>query len=129
MTQGGLILATFFIVDDEPFLHELYRDILELKGHKVVGEAYNGKECIEKLLKENPNPVKEPEFIIMDHRMPILNGLDTMKILLEKKPEMKIIFVSADVTVKDEAMAAGSAGFIKKPFNINTFFKYIGSLM
>jgi FixJ family two-component response regulator len=65
----------------------------------------------------------------MDHRMPIQNGLETMNILLEKRPELKVIFISADETARNDAMSAGSVGFIKKPFNMNSFFSSLENLL
>jgi two-component system chemotaxis response regulator CheY len=112
-------------VDDEPILHELYRDMLKIKGHEIAGVAFNGMECLISL----SNSGKDPDFILMDHRMPIKNGLDTMKELLRTKPYLKIIFVSADLKVKKEALNVGAVLFLKKPFNLQTFLKSINTLM
>ena len=112
-------IATFFIVDDEPMLHRVYRDILDAKGHIVCGEAFNGNECITKILESE----HDPDFVLLDHRMPEKSGLETMKELLEVKPSLKIIFISADVTLKGEALSAGASIFLKKPFNLKTFFE------
>lgn len=114
---------TFFIVDDEPGLHMLYRHILEIKGYKVIGDAYNGNECIKKLILSEKNQTEEPDFIIMDYRMPVKNGIDTTIELLKVKPGLKIIFVSADHSIREEALKAGAVSFIKKPFNMNDFFR------
>ena len=121
-------MANFFIVDDEPMLHELYRDILQMKGHKVIGQAYNGKECLELMFAEKNNPGLEPDYIIMDHRMPLKNGLDTTRELLENKPSLKIVFVSADISVRDDALEIGAVGFVKKPFNIQSFYQALEKL-
>jgi two-component system chemotaxis response regulator CheY len=119
-------MVTVFIVEDEIILLEIYRNILELKGHEVIGQAHDGLECLRKLIGDNkgtkPELANMPDFILMDHRMPIKNGLDTMKELLAKKPELKIIFVSADVSVKFEALKSGAIDFIIKPFNMQTLF-------
>jgi two-component system chemotaxis response regulator CheY len=109
-------------------LHELYQDMLRLKGHFVVGRAYNGKECLEILLSDQDNPGIDPDFILMDHRMPLKNGLDTTRVLLKKRPGLKIIFISADRSIHDEALAAGAVGFVTKPFNIQTFLNVIEDL-
>jgi two-component system chemotaxis response regulator CheY len=121
-------MANFFVVDNEPMLHELYQYILQIKGHEVTGKAYNGNECLERIFSENDNPGVDPDYVIMDHRMPLKNGLDTTKELLDKKPDLKIVFVSADITVRDDALAAGAVSFIKKPFNIQSFFESIEQL-
>ncbi|UCH90307.1 MAG: response regulator [Thermoplasmata archaeon] len=118
-------IATFFIADDEPILHELYRDILKIKGHDVCGVAFNGHECYEHLT----NSTTDPDFIILDHRMPMLNGLDVMKRLLDVKPNLKIIFVSADISARRKALKAGALIFVKKPFNLNTFFNSLDRLI
>jgi two-component system chemotaxis response regulator CheY len=112
-------------VDDEPILHELYRDILELKGHKVMGEAFDGDECFNMITDSE----RTPDFIIMDHRMPVRNGLEATKMLLKMNPNLKIIFISADLSIKDEALKSGAVSFIKKPFNITTLFESVEELL
>ena len=92
-----------------------------MNGHEVSGEAYDGKECIEKL-----NGTDEfPDLILMDHRMPIKGGLETLKDLLEMNPELKIIFISADLSVKQNALSEGAVSFLKKPFNLQLFLDTI----
>jgi len=66
-----------------------------------------------------------PDFIIMDHQMPVKNGIDTMKELLKINPNLKIIFVSGDKTIKNEALSLGAISFIQKPFNMQTFLQSI----
>lgn len=106
-------------------LHNLYRQLLELNGHKVVGVAYNGKECIDKFACDG----QEPDFLLMDHKMPVKNGLETTKELLKNKPGLKIIFISGDTALKDEALGAGAVTFIEKPFDIHTLYKAIEKLL
>ena len=60
--------------------------------------------------------------------MPIKNGIETTKELIKYNPKQKIIFVSADDSVKKEALKVGVVGFIKKPFEINTLFEIIEEL-
>lgn len=98
---------------------------MEIKGHVVIGKACNGIECIEKI----SNVSHEPDFIIMDHQMPGKNGLETMKELLKNRPNLKIIFVSGDKEIKDQALNMGAVSFIQKPFNMQTFFHSISHLM
>jgi two-component system chemotaxis response regulator CheY len=122
--KGGIIIPTFFIVDDNRVIHEAYSELLELKGHKVIGNALNGIECLEKI----NNSEKKPDFILMDYRMPEKEGIEVMKELLEIQPELKVIFVSADESVEKNALSAGAIMFIKKPFNLQTFYKHIEQL-
>jgi two-component system chemotaxis response regulator CheY len=125
-------MATFFIVEDEPVLLEIYTNILELKGHEVVGRASDGFECINKLselIGDKPSESTTPDFILMDHRMPVKNGLETMKELLTTNPDLKIIFISADITIRNEALSNGAVDFISKPFNMSTLFESIDYLI
>ncbi len=105
-------MARIFIVDDEPMLHELYDAILVGGGHEIVANAYNGDEAVE-IFKGMNDP---PEIIIMDHRMPNKDGVETTKEILKINPNTKIIFASADVAVKAAALASGACSFLSKPF-------------
>ena len=105
-------MATIFIVDDEPMLHELYDAILEGGGHEIVANAYNGDEAVE-IFKGMNDP---PEIIIMDHRMPNKDGVETTKEILKINPNIKIIFASADAAVKADALNSGACSFLPKPF-------------
>jgi len=61
----------------------------------------------------------------MDHRIPIKNGIDTTKKILEMDKNSKIIFTSADNSIKDEALSLGAVAFIKKPFHWETLIRII----
>jgi CheY-like chemotaxis protein len=91
---------------------------LETMGHTVLGQAYDGAECIEKIqsLREKQGII--PEYIIMDNTMPIKNGVDTTRELMKIEPNLKIIFVSGDSSIKDEAISAGAGAFFSKPIDI-----------
>jgi CheY-like chemotaxis protein len=54
----------------------------------------------------------------MDHRMPGKNGIDTTIELLKFNFHLKIIFTSADNSIKDEALSIGASAFIEKPFSV-----------
>jgi two-component system chemotaxis response regulator CheY len=108
-------MTSVLIVDDELFIVELYRDILQLRGYKVVGTAFDGEEA----LKKYGSIAEKPDIIIMDHRMPIMNGVDATKEILRINPKQKVIFVSADVLVEKEAREAGAIEFLPKPFRMD----------
>ena len=54
----------------------------------------------------------------MDHRMPIMNGIDAMIEILHIDESVKIIFVSADTSIKEKTMNMGAKSFLTKPFSI-----------
>ena len=110
-----------FIVEDEPDLLDLYIEILELEGNEIVCTARNGAEAITSF----QNLQERPDVIIMDHRMPIKNGLEAAKEILDLDPDVKVIFASADQNVMDEALEIGALRFLKKPFDIDALINSI----
>ena len=76
--------------------------MLEIKGHKIIDNAYDGEECIK--IFNHLTPRTYPDIIIMDHRMPKKDGLETTKELIITHPELKIIFLSADKIIKKKRM-------------------------
>ncbi len=107
-------MIKIFIVDDDKSLQRLYSLILKESGFEIIEIAINGKDAIEKYKKLNI----KPDLILMDHRMPIKNGLDTMVEILEMNKKEKIIFASADMTVRQKALSLGASGFLDKPFKM-----------
>jgi CheY-like chemotaxis protein len=109
--------------------------MLALKGYKVIGSAFDGCECIDKLNSGNSsNGSKkknsiDPDFILMDNNMPKKTGLEATKELLKAHPELKIILISGDPSIQNEALLAGAVSFIQKPFEINTLFNTIEQLL
>ena len=99
------------MVDDEDFIRDLYRDVFESAGLTVF-VAGSGEEAIN-VIKTMKSP---PDVIIMDHRMPGKNGIETTKEILRINPGVPIIFSSADGSVRQEALEAGACSFWTKPF-------------
>jgi len=110
-----------FIVDDDRAILRLYKMILGQKGFKNVVFAHNGREAIDEYRKFR----KKPQIIIMDHRMPILNGIDAMNHILKMNKGPKIIFASADSSVREQAISQGAYDFLNKPFDIQELLKTI----
>ena len=107
-------MVTIFIIDDEAILHRLYKDVFAIKGHQVVADAYDGEEAVQKYTSLET----KPEVIILDHRMPNKDGIESMKEILEVEPNAKIVFISADANVREEALENGAVSFGLKPVTI-----------
>jgi two-component system chemotaxis response regulator CheY len=108
-------MTSVLIVDDELFIVELYRDILQLRGYKVMGTAFDGEEAI----RRYSDSFEKPDVVIMDHRMPVMNGVEATREIMRLNPNQKVIFVSADVLVEKEAREAGATEFLPKPFRMD----------
>jgi two-component system chemotaxis response regulator CheY len=67
----------------------------------------------------------KPDIILMDHRMPIKNGLDASREILELDGHSIIILASADKSVRNEALSMGILSFKDKPFTLQRLFDNI----
>jgi len=83
-----------------------------MSGFEVLGIANNGDEAIEMFKSFQ----ERPDIIILDYRMPIKNGIDALTAILEIDESSKIIFASADRTIKEKVYLQGAKGFLDKPF-------------
>ncbi len=118
-------MTSVLIVEDDISLQHLYEMMLKVFGFEILGKANNGKEAIDFFISLK----QKPDVILMDHRMPIKNGIDTTKEILEKSSQTKIIFISADKSVKNEALSIGAVQFIEKPFSINKLHEEIHKIV
>ena len=84
-------------------------------GFEIAGIASNGLEAIT-MFKSFSN---KPKVILMDQRMPEMSGIEATKKILQVDNRVKIIFLSADNSVKEEAISLGAFLFIDKIFTIN----------
>lgn len=103
------------LVDD----HEIFRNGLimvlsKLKNIEVVGEASNGLEFL-KILEEH----KDTEIVLIDIKMPIMNGIEATKEALSKYPNLKVIALTmfGDDEYIDNMLEAGAKGFLLKNVN------------
>jgi two-component system chemotaxis response regulator CheY len=103
------------IVEDDLSLQRLYEMMLKAFRFEVISIASNGKEAIE-IYKSLPN---KPDVILMDHRMPVKNGIDATLEILKIQSNSKVIFTSADNSIKKKALEIGATSFIAKPFNVH----------
>ncbi|MFX1452198.1 MAG: response regulator [Promethearchaeota archaeon] len=118
-------MASIFLVEDELSVLDLYSKVLEAYGFKVMGMAKNGEEAVE--MYKNFNP--KPDIIIMDHRMPIKSGIEATKDILQIDRFAKIVFASADDSVKEYAKSIGALCFKNKPFSNEKLIKNINKAL
>jgi len=113
------------IVEDEDCIRSLFREICEIGGHEVVHEAKNGKEAMEKLRSMKP----PPDAVIVDHRMPLKDGLTVTQELKALNAGIDVIFASADAKIRAQAMQAGANSFITKPFRVNQLLRALKRIL
>ena len=102
---------TVLLADDHTIVREGIRRILELEDDfEVVGEAENGRQAVDLVKK------LRPAVVVMDIAMPLLNGLEATREILEVFPSTRILILTAhndDEYVKN-ATESGAVGFLLK---------------
>lgn len=98
------------VVDDEqPARERLSRLIGELEGYEVIGEAANGREAIELYT------TLKPEIVLLDIRMPVMDGLEAAQHLTTDETPPAIIFTTAYSDHALEAFNTHAVGYLLKP--------------
>ena len=98
------------VAEDDDNNYPLIENIF-LRMNLRVLRAVNGKEVVELALRENI------DLVFMDIKMPVMDGYTATRIILESKPEMKIIAQTAYFGDRDHALKNGCIDFIAKPFS------------
>jgi len=98
------------IVDDDAGLRLVARLFAEEEGWQVVGEAETGQEGV-RLIRR-----LAPDAVIMDYRMPVLDGVGATRRITRSHPDVRIIAWSSDEdpSVRDAFLAAGAYGVAAK---------------
>lgn len=101
------------VVDDSAFMRKMITDLLEEDNRiQVVATARNGQDALEKINQ------LDPDVVTLDIEMPIMNGLEALKLIMKTKPK-PVIMVSSTSTAGAEntvlAMSYGAIEFIAKP--------------
>lgn len=98
------------IVDDEKLARTRLRELISKIGdHTVVGEAQNGSDAIEQTISLNPN------VILMDIRMPVMDGLEAAMHLTSMESPPSVIFTTAYDQHALEAFEANAIDYLLKP--------------
>lgn len=114
------------LVDDEIMIREGFKKLFDWEAHEcvVVGEAADGMEAITKIDEE------QPDIVIMDINIPIINGLKVIQLSRVKYPSMAFVIVSGydDFSYCREALRLQITDYILKPVNYEEFGSCIDRL-
>jgi DNA-binding NtrC family response regulator len=111
------------VVDDDRRMVKTISDILTVKGHEAL-QAYNGAEAVEKVKSDNP------DCVLMDIRMPGMDGIEVMKIIKTISPDLPVVLMSAYATEAqaEEARRSGAYAVINKPLDVQSVLSFFSLL-
>lgn len=105
-------MAKILIVDDSRTSRKMLRNILESNGHEIIDEAVNGQEGVQKF------QALKPDVVTLDITMPVVDGVEALKMIKALDPESKVVMVTAagQKNKMIECVKAGANEFLTKPF-------------
>lgn len=121
-------MANVLIVDDSKFMRLTLKNFLEKNSagaHKIIGEAENAAEGVEKYFR------LKPDIVTMDIIMPEEVGIEAVKKIIAGDPAAKIIMVSAmgQERIVEESLAAGAKAFVTKPVKPDELLKTVEKVL
>jgi two-component system, chemotaxis family, chemotaxis protein CheY len=114
------------IVDDNVFVRQALREIFEREGDfKICGEADNGRDAIEAVTR------LQPDLVVLDFSMPVMNGLDAARILKVRVPTLPLILYSAiaDEEVVRIARSVGIAELVSKSEPVSVLIRRVRDVL
>lgn len=108
-----MALGKILAIDDEKNIRHLLRNELALEGFEVV-TAKSGEEGLKLVEKENF------DLVLLDIRLPRLDGIEVLRILRQKRADLKVIMITAygDIRTAVDSMKLGACEYITKPFKL-----------
>ncbi len=116
---------TCLVADDSQFARKNVAAIVAKLGGSIVGEAKNGVEAIELFT------ALSPDLVLLDITMPQLDGIGTLRAIMERNPNAKVVIVSS-LGNKDmvwKAIGLGARSFLTKPLNADYAALVIGDVV
>lgn len=114
------------LVDDQPLFRRAIATLIdEQPDMEVVGEAENGVQGVE-LARD-----RHPDLVVMDVEMPVMNGVDAMRLIREQIPGVKVIMltVSDDEEFLFGAIRSGAHGYLLKDLRPDQLYDMLRSVM
>jgi CheY-like chemotaxis protein len=112
------------IVDDNPNMSSLLVEMLEVFHYEAI-RAGDGHDALEKIERE------DPAMVITDMRMPKMSGLELLKAVKAKKPNLPVVVISGYSVdeVDSDFVAENADGFLNKPFMMADIEKLLTDLL
>ena len=115
------ISLKILVAEDEPELLRFYKVLLEDQGHEVV-TTRDGQECLDAYRMGGI------DLVILDHRMPRMNGMEVAKEIAAMNPSQKLLMITAYSGVLELAQKPAKMKIMSKPFEVDELLSAIGEL-
>jgi CheY-like chemotaxis protein len=118
--------ATILVVDDEPLVRGVIRDILVANGHTVLEARFNSEALL--LLRQYDGPI---QLMIADVMMPGINGRELADMLAPSRPNMRVVYVSGypEEIVQEKLTPLEMKTFLQKPFRADTLLRTVREVL
>lgn len=119
-SRRGLIL----VVDDQAGVRRLIQEVFREVGYRVL-TATNGQEALAAAAAYAPSAV------ILDMKMPIMDGLETLRVLKAAQPKLLVVMMTAvgDGDQINEALSSGAHSCVSKPFDVFALRKLVTDVL
>jgi PAS domain S-box-containing protein len=117
------VKKVILVAEDVESNFKLIRYFLTGSNTEVL-HAFNGKEAVEKCLS-----TEKIDLILMDIKMPVMDGYTAVKLIREKNTVVPIIAQTAYADDREKAIECGCSGFISKPFDRKSLFKVLNEFI
>ena len=115
-------MSRILVVEDEANIRLLYKEELQDLGYEVV-QAADGKEAIEKF------ELHQPDLIILDIQLPVLDGIETLKIIREKSREVPVILCTAYGEYKHDLHTWASEAYLIKSADLKELLTMVNEIL
>lgn len=109
------------VIDDDPLIVDLVRDILEFEGY-MVATATNGQEGLAVLDQVRP------ALVLLDMRMPVLDGWGFARVLQARGDTTPIVVMTAAQDANQWAAEIRATGYVAKPFEFDDLLQVVQAL-
>lgn len=118
-------MINVLLVDDDKNLQDMYRSLFPIQNIQIYAQAYDGMHAIDIY----SGLEAKPDIVLMDQRMPRMDGITATKYLLEMDPDAKVIFLSADESLRSVALKSGATNFLSKPVSMQNLIESINNVV
>lgn len=118
-------MPRILLVDDQEDVHEALQYVFKSEGHELV-KCYDGWQAIDYLQTDS-----DFDLMLVDIRMPQVNGLQLMAVIRERWPGIPFVVISSYLEKEtiDKAHELGCEAIIKKPFTLDTLLPTIRGIL